>query len=39
MPLCCRRIGDVMPWDDDIDLAMDATDYMVLISKLGRVVS
>ena len=37
--LCCRRIGDVLPWDDDIDLAMDSADYMVLISELGRLVS
>ena len=30
----CRRIGDVLPWDDDFDLAVDAADYVKLNRKL-----
>ena len=34
----CRRIGDVLPWDDDFDLAVDAADYDKLNRRLKGVV-
>ena len=38
IPTDCRRIGAVLPWDDDFDLAADAADYKKLNRELKRVV-